>query len=205
MVEKYSASLVRKQTFFREMIDASKLKNTGLGNIQLGEKLLKENYLRIMPERRNQEISSTVLSRLRMLNDEEFKLLAEGSLIEQKQVALIAIMKSERLIRDFMNEVYLDRVSVGIHELEDADFNIFFRKKAEEEEAVEKWKPVTVKKLKQVMKKILIELGVLEKRTSQLYEIIPPILSKEMRDVLEHEDRMISGVFLGGELNEYNI
>ena len=197
--EKYSAGMVKKQTFFREMLQAVSVKKTTAHVDDLKKALLTDNYLNINPARRNQEISSTVLARLASLSDDQINLLAEGSLSEQKQMTMISIMKTERLVRDFINEVYMDKLEKGLRTLEDLDFNLFFRRKAEENDEVAKWQDVTIKKLKQVMKKILRELDFITDQGKDLL-ILEPLASQELLDALRGEPMEIRGLFLRGNV-----
>lgn len=197
--EKYSAGMVKKQTFFREMLQAVSIKKTTAHVDDLKKALLIDNYLNINPARRNQEISSTVLARLASLSDDQINLLAEGSLSEQKQMTMISIMKTERLVKDFINEVYMDKLEKGLRTLEDLDFNLFFRRKAEQNDEVAKWQDVTIKKLRQVMKKILRELDFITDQGKDLL-ILEPLASQELLDALRGEPMEIRGLFLRGNV-----
>ena len=197
--DKYSAGMVKKQTFFREMLQAVSIKKTTAHVDDLKKALLIDNYLNINPARRNQEISSTVLARLASLSDDQINLLAEGSLSEQKQMTMISIMKSERLVREFINEVYIDKLEKGLRTLEDLDFNLFFRRKAEENDEVAKWQDITIRKLKQVMKKILRELDFITDQGKSLL-ILEPLASQELLNALRGEPMEIRGLFLRGNV-----
>jgi len=193
-MKKYSAGLVKKPTFFREMIQVGGLKLQGLEQKELKEKLIKENILKITPARRNKEISAAVLVRVNALNENELLLLVNGSVKDKKQIVMLSIMKTERLVREFINEVYLEKIELGQTVFEDVDLNVFFRRKAEEEEAVAKWQEVTIKKLKQVFKKILRELEFIKVEGKKL-ELLPPLVSKEFLNAIDDEDLAITKVF----------
>ena len=197
--DKYSAGMVKKQTFFREMLQAVSIKKTTAHVDDLKKALLIDNYLNINPARRNQEISSTVLARLASLSDDQINLLAEGSLSEQKQMTIITIKKYERLVREFINEVYIDKLEKGLRTLEDLDFNLFFRRKAEENDEVAKWQDITIRKLKQVMKKILRELDFITDQGKSLL-ILEPLASQELLNALRGEPMEIRGLFLRGNV-----
>lgn len=192
--EKYSARMVKSPTFYREVIEVGTLKLQGFEGKDLKNKLLDENPLHITPARRNKEISAAVLVRVNTLTQSELNLLVNGSVSDKKQMVMLSIMKTERIVREFINEVYLEKLDIGQTSLEDVDFNFFFRRKQEEEEAVEKWQDVTIKKLKQVFKKILKELDFI-KVDGKTMELLPPFVSANFIKAIEGEEIIITKVF----------
>lgn len=195
--DKYSARIVKSPTFFRETIEVGTLKLQGLTEEELRVKLIEENPLKIMPARRNKEISSAVVARVEALTQMQLQVLKSGSLSDKKYMTMVSIMKTERLIRELLNEVYVDKHEMGQKIIDDGDLNVFFRRKAEEHEDVAKFQDVTIKKLKQVIKKILKELE-LVKAVGKSMEILPPIPSKQFIEAIEHEDSSIKSVFMRG-------
>jgi len=197
MMDKYSAGLVKKPTFFRETIEVGALKLQGFSKNELKDMLLEDNVLKITPARRNREISSAVLNRIESLDKNELEVLKNGSLSEKKYMTMVSIMKTERLIRELINEVYVDKLEIGQMIIDDGDLNVFFRRKAEDHEDVAKWKDVTIKKMKQVIKKILKELEVV-KANGKVMEMLPPIVSQNFIDAIDYEDDSIKRVFKRG-------
>jgi hypothetical protein len=195
--DKYSARIVKSPTFFRETIEVGTLKSQGFEVEELRAKLLDENPLKIMPARRNKEISSAVLVRVEALTQDQLEVLKSGSLSDKKYMTMISIMKTERLIRELLNEVYVDKLNMGQKLIDDGDINVFFRRKAEEHEDIAKFQDVTIKKLKQVMKKMLKELE-LVRAVGKSMEILPPIPSKQFIDAIENEELSIKNVFIRG-------
>ncbi len=195
--DKYSARIVKSPTFFRETFEVGVLKSQGYTNEELRMKLLDENPLKITPARRNKEISSAVLVRVEALTQDQLEVLKNGSLSDKKYMTMVSIMKTERLIRELLNEVYVDKLNMGQKMIDDGDINVFFRRRAEEHEEVAKFQDVTIKKLKQVIKKILKELE-LVKVVGKSMEILPPIASKQFLEAIEHEDDSIRKVFIRG-------
>lgn len=196
-MEKYSAGIVKKPTFLRESIEVAALINQGFENYMVKNKLLEENLLKIVPPRRNVEISSAVLNRISQLTEDQIWLLSNGSLEDKKQIVLLSIIKSERLVKEFMNEVYLDKLAGSQRTFNDTDINIFFNHKAEADDDVAKWKEVTVKKIKQVLKKILKELGYIEFK-GKIALITPPIVSDRLIQSLAGETIDIRRIFTRG-------
>lgn len=121
-------------------------------------------------------------------------LLVHGSLYSSKLVALIAIMKTNRLFLEFIEEVYLEKVRLGEQELESKDFRGFFNHKAEQSTRVAGWQEYTLKKLAQVYSKILVEAGLINNTHKKI--LTPPIIEEELlvhlREIGDH--RLISAM-----------
>lgn len=196
-MDKYSASFVSRPTLFREIIELGSLKLQGLSKKELKEMLIEDNILKLTSERRKREISSAVLNRVEALNQKELVLLINGSLSEKKYINMISIMKTQRFIRELINEVYVEKLEIGQTLIDDGDFNVFFRKKAEQYETVAKWKDITIKKMKQVIKKMLKELE-LVKIEGKNMEIMAPLVSQDFIDAIEDEDSSIKRLFIRG-------
>ncbi len=198
MIEKYSAGIVKRSTFFRETMEVGTLKSQGLSDSELKEELFEKNFLRITPERRNRETASAVMSRIQSLSDDEVRLLSKGTLDEKKGITLLSIMKTERIFMDFMSEVWVEKIHLGQTTLDEGDFNLFFRRKAEESEHVARWKPITINKIKQVMKKILNDLGFVRGKGKSV-EILISLSSLQFIDAISDEPRIVKEIF-GGDL-----
>ncbi len=88
-----------------------------------------------------------------------------------------------------MNEVVRSKYEIQQYTLADADIRIFFNKKAQTEENVRKWKDYTIYKLSQVLRKILIEAGILKK--NDYYKLIVPYISNDLKNFLIMRDASI--------------
>jgi len=67
---------------------------------------------------------------------------------------------------DFMIEVIGEKFEQGDLTLEKRDLNEFFAAKREQQETVAQWRSVTVAKLKQVLNRIIYEVGILADRNT---------------------------------------
>lgn len=167
---------------YLEIKKAAMLKIKGFKDFEIANKALQDNIFQVNTESRKREIASTVLKRLKVLDDYLLEKLANGSLETSKQIALYSIMKTDRLFFEFMTEVYREKYLLKDFIIMDKDFNIFFQRKMEQSVTVASWKEYTFYKLKQVYKRILSEAGFV-KRQKKNIEIVPPIMAK---DLIEH-------------------
>lgn len=97
-----------------------------------------------------------------------------------------------------MQEVYKEKIILNDLTITEKDFNVFFRKKAEQSEQIAKWKDYTFYKLQQVYKRILSEACFVKAIKKQV-EITPQIIEEEIRTHLTNiGDITYLEVMLGG-------
>lgn len=150
----------------------------GLNESQLKEQVIDNNIFQVKTELRKGEIASVILSRLNVLDDYLIKQITEADIDTSKIIVLYAIMKTDRLFYEFMNEVFCEKIAYQDLALTNPDFNTFFEGKRQQSDRVASWQEYTFYKLQQVYMRILSEAGLLKKR-----EILIPIINP---DVLEH-------------------
>ena len=79
-----------------------------------------------------------------------------------KQICLYAMMKRYRLVWDYMILVVGEKFRVRSYSFGSIDVNSFFSRLQSQDDAVAEWSDSTVAKIKQVLKKILVENGYLD-------------------------------------------
>jgi hypothetical protein len=97
----------------------------------------------------------------------------QDSLNSGKVINLYAIMKTDRLFFEFMNEVIREKLESDNYLFEKKDLNLYFASKAEQDSGVAGWTEQTVNKLKNVIQRILLESGILkDKKTGELGRLL---------------------------------
>ncbi|MDU1350578.1 DUF1819 family protein [uncultured Clostridium sp.] len=175
----YTSILKSRPYLYLELKKASQLKNQGLDEKTIRNKAIEENIFAVNTEARKREIASTVINRIEGLDNYILDKIVNGSLQTSKQLAIYSILKTDRLFFEFMKEVYKEKVLVKDFIITDKDFNVFFRRKAEQSEQIAEWKDYTFYKLKQVYKRVLSEAGFI-KNSKKEVEIIPQIMEEEV-------------------------
>ena len=178
----YTSTLKSMPYFYAEFKMTSKLKLHGLNAFEIKKRALEENLFMVKTEARKREIASRTLERVDVLDDYLLGRVVEGTVQTSKQIALYSILKNDLLFVEFMNEVYREKILLSELVVTDKDFSIFFTRKMEQSEQVNKWKEYTFYKLKQVYKRILGEAG-FAKREGKDILILPQIMDE---DVHEH-------------------
>ncbi|HBW37712.1 MAG TPA: DUF1819 domain-containing protein [Desulfosporosinus sp.] len=161
VVPQYFANLTGEPFLYVELKQVAKLTLAGLSSVEISAKIIDENLFQYATNKSLDKLLSATLKRVAVLDEILLNLLVQGSLHTSKLVALIAIMKTNRLFLEFIEEVYLEKVRLGEQELEPKDFCIFFNNKAEQSLKVAGWQESTLKKLSQVYSIILFEAGLI--------------------------------------------
>lgn len=178
----YTSILKSRPYLYLELKKAIELVIKGFTIDDIKFKAIEENIFSVNTEARKREIASTVTNRISVLDDFTMDKIVNGSLQTSKQLALYSILKTDRLFFEFMREVYKEKILLNDMNLTDKDFNIFFRRKAEQSEKIASWKDYTFYKLGQVYKRILTEAGFIRNNKKEI-EILPQIIEEE---VMEH-------------------
>lgn len=182
--KEYSAGMVKLSFWFSEFRKVIQLLNNGKTLPEIKKMNLQENIFSAPTEARAIQIFNTVSTRVKCLDSSFYTLFEQSDISNQKMITLIAIMESDSLFFDFVYEVYREKLILGIDELADSDFSIFFKNKQLQSEKVAKWTDYTLKRLGNCYKTMLMEAGVLE-RTTGNRKILKPVLDKTLEDSLK--------------------
>lgn len=123
-----------------------------------------------------------VQRRLKTLSDEEIEILARGSLEEQRQIAFLAICRLYSFIRDFVVHVLRDDLLPMGTALTDADYLRFVEDIAFEHPEYEKLTQITQKKVREVLFKILREIGFFSSSSEK--RVAPILLSSGVKEMI---------------------
>lgn len=162
LYNQYSANLTGAWFMHREIKKVMELKKSGVSDSEIKEKILNENILQIKTiNGRNKAITHT-FRRIDILSEELQDILISDSLEESKLINLLAIIKVDRLFREFMYEIIGGKYRNNNLFLEKKDINLFFTQKMEQNETIANWSILTIDKLKQQYGKYLLESGILK-------------------------------------------
>jgi hypothetical protein len=196
---KYFANLTGEPYLYYELKQVGKLTLAGLSPAEIRTIIKDNNLFQSATNKSINKLLSATLKRVAVLDEMMLNLLVHGSLHTSKLVVLIAIMKTNQLFLEFIEEVYLEKVRLGERELEPRDFRIFFNNKAEQSTEVAGWQESTLKKLAQVYSKILYEAGLINNTHQKM--LTPPTIEEELlvhlRKIGDH--RLISAM-TGGSM-----
>ncbi len=169
----YSTSLTGASFLLFELKQVLRLKEQGLSDKEVREKVFEENYFQYKVQNSAKRSLPSVLRRANTLDETLRKMVLEEPLEVGKMINLYAIMKTDRLFFEFMDEVIREKLQANDYLLEKKDMNTYFTYKSEQDEKVASWTEKTVDKLKQVFMKLLFETGIVKnKETGELSRLL---------------------------------
>ena len=179
----YKSTIKSRPYLYKETKKASSLVNEGLDVDNLKEKSLQDNIFQLESEARKKEVASIITARLKDLDKQIIYNIENSNVETSKVLVLYAILKTDRLFFEFINEVYKEKILLKDLFIRDKDFSVFFQNKREQSEKVASWSEYTFKKLKQVYIRILFESGLIANQKGDR-EIRIPIIESEVKDYL---------------------
>lgn len=159
----YNGTLTAEQFLFYEMRIVSKLYLENKSIEEIITCIKRDNLFQYPTERMVMRIARSCYKRLVALGNEMLVYeVANASVEVAKQINLYAIMRYNRLVREFMEGLIGEKYRQQDFFYTKKDINVFFTRLQEQNDDVAAWSEQTVKKLKQVLTKCLIETQMLD-------------------------------------------
>ena len=108
--------------------------------------------------------------RLETLTQDQLKLLVDGDLSTQKQIAFLSICKTYAFIRDFVLEILREKYLVYDYEITDGDYLSFYRRKNDLHTEMDALTELSESKIKQVTFKILEQASIIDSIKSKIIQ-----------------------------------
>lgn len=143
------------------------------------QKSISDNIFMVNTERRRKELAYKIIARMAVLDDYLIEQLANSPYSTAALLSLYALMKTDRMTFEFMNEVIKDKIELMNYRLTDIELNQFILCKAQQSELVAKWKDSNKIQVKSALRKIITDAGIIRDLGSVLM-IMPPILDKQI-------------------------
>ena len=179
----YKSTIKSRPYLYKETKKASSLINMGLELERIKEKSLEDNIFQLESEARKKEVASIITARLKAVDSRVIYNIENSNIETSKILVLYAILKTDRLFFEFINEIYKEKILLKDLFIRDKDFSAFFQNKREQSEKVLSWSEYTFKKLKQVYIRILFESGLIYNQKGDR-EIKLPIIESEVKSHL---------------------
>ena len=159
----YNGCLTAEQFLFYEMRIVSKqyLENKSVEDII--EYVKRDNLFQYPTERMINRLTRACYKRLAALGNNKLVYEVANAPVEvAKQINLYAMMRYNRLIREFMEGIVGEKYRQQDFSYTKKDINMFFSRLQEQNDDVAAWSDQTIMKLKQVLTKCLIETEMLD-------------------------------------------
>ena len=188
-VHLYNGSLTAEQFLFYEIRIAAKYYIDGKTMEEAIEIIKNDNLFQYPTERQISRIARACYKRLDALGNEQLvHELAFASSEIAKQINLYAIMKYNRLVWEFMIQVIGEKYSNQDFSFSRKDLNAFFTRLQAQNDFVSAWSDNTVKKIKSVLVRMLVETEYLDGIRST--SLNPVLLCEELEEGIRanHDD-----------------
>ena len=173
--DEYKGGLTREQFLFYEIRVAAKLICEGCSRDEATERIIQDNLFQFPTERMISSIAKTCFDRLDTLNSASLiENLAHANVEEAKLVNLYAMMRTNKIVWDFMITVIGEKYRTQDLTFNQSDLNLVMMRLQEQNDDVASWSDSTIGKIKQVLRKSLIEAGYLDSVKSA---ILNPVLA----------------------------
>jgi len=181
---KGSGSLTRAQFLYYEMRTTARLMEE-LSDEELLSKIVSENLFQYPTEKSLKQIGRDCLSRLHALdNNNLVHSIAYEDSTTGKQICLFAMMKSYRLVWDFMITVVGEKYRHLDFNFNRSDIKAFMMRLQEQDDYVATWSESTCTRISQVLSKILVENEYIDswKATKLNPVLISRVLEESIRE-----------------------
>ncbi|UWG96532.1 DUF1819 family protein [Dehalobacter sp. DCM] len=159
----YSGRLTSEQFLFYEIRIVSKQYVEGKSIEKINEHIKSDNLFQYPTEREVSRLALACYKRIVALGNEKLVYeLANAPAEVAKQINLYAMMRYNRLVREFMVDLIGEKFRQHDFSYTKKDINVFFSRLREQNDNIAAWSEQTTMKLKQVLTKCLIETEMLD-------------------------------------------
>jgi hypothetical protein len=156
--------------------------------------LLDNNLLNKVKQATFKREFSEIKKRLSLLTEEQLQLMIQGSLDDAKAMILLSLVKSYTFLRDFIVEIIRNKYLLFDTVVSEIDYIKFVNTKSLSHNELNAITEVTAKKVKQVIFKLLEQVGLITQAKSG--SILKPILNGKVIDVILDDDPAFLNAFL---------
>ena len=155
---KGSAQITREHFLFYEMRTTAKLMREGLKDEEIIDRIVEDNLFQYPTEKSIRQMAKTCVNRLKAMGDKDLiEAVASQTSETAKQICMYAMMKQYRLVWNFMITVIGEKYRLQDFSFSQMDVNVFFMQLQEQDDYVAGWSETTVKKIRQILIRVLAE------------------------------------------------
>lgn len=196
-IDNYSAKITGNSFLYAEFKEVAKLFNSGLSENEIRLKAIEENIFDYKTIKSIPKRLGAIFERLNLMDKKLLNLLVNAPNEVGRLINLYAIMKSDLLFLEFMEEIIHEKYKTHQRQLVNSDIIKFLDSKIEQSETVAKFTDSTLNKLRQVYIQILLGAGYIKDKKTM--ELSPPIFYSELANHVEViGDKRYLRAMLGG-------
>ena len=198
-MEDYSAKLTGEPFLYNETKILAEYLLDGMKPEELKRKNLEENLIKHKKINSVKRVNSPIFRRLKIMNEEMLEDFVRSDIENSKYILLYAIMKTDKLVRDFVVEVYKDKLFMRKEYIEKFEIDNWYEEKCILSNTLKNKSETTSAKLKQVIMKILQDSGLVIKEKDR-FRIERPLLKEKYISMLDAKGDIEYAKAIGGLL-----
>ena len=187
----YSSYIKDMPFLFLETRKAAKLIVDGADIDSIVSLSTEKNIFQLDKEKRRLKLAQKVVSRLSVLTEKQIEALAVEQEEMAKLIVFYAVIKTDLLFFEFMNDIYAENRNIGQAVISDQDISSFLHSKEE----IAKWTDNNFVRVKNTYKAILCEAGLAIKAGASL-KIQKPIISDSLVSAFSMSDEYTAAMGL---------
>ena len=200
-MEDYSAKLTAEPFLYTETKIIAEYILNGEDVNELRKRNIEENLIHYKKQKSIQRVNSPIFRRLAVLDEELLREFIYSDIDTSKYILLYAIMKTDKLVRDFIIEVYKDKLLMRKEYIEKIDIDNWYDDKCTISKTLRERSESTTNKLKQVIMKIMQDSGLVKKereKNNYRFKVIRPLLKDKFINELESRGDIEYARAIGG-------
>ena len=200
-MEDYSAKLTAEPFLYNETKIIAEYILNGEDINKLKKRNIEENLIHYKKQKSIQRVNSPIFFFFSFLDEELLREFIYSDIDTSKFILLYAIMKTDKLVRDFIIEVYKDKLLMRKEYIEKIDIDNWYDDKCTISQTLRERSESTTNKLKQVIMKIMQDSGLVKKereKNNYRFKVIRPLLKDKFINELEARGDIEYAKAIGG-------
>ena len=198
-MQDYSAKLTGEPFLYKETKIIAEYLLNGENPLVLKKRNVEENLIMQKTKGSITRSNSPIFRRLGIMDKDMMREFVESDIDTSKHILLYSIMKTDRLVLDFMLDVYKDKILMRKEYIEKYDIDNWYEEKCILSQTLNEKTETTRAKLKQVIMKILQDSGLVIKEKTN-FRIIRPLLKEKFIALLDKNGDVDYAKAIGGLL-----
>lgn len=198
-VNKYTSALTGELFLFNETRILARYLIQGEDINALRKRNLSENLIMHKGAGSLKRSSAPIFRRLSMMSPTTLQVFTDGDIESARLILVITAAKSDRLIRDFLFNVYSDKIALKTNTINKSDIERYFESVYEIEPSLRDRSESTKRNLKQKLMRIVAEAGLVKKQ-GQVFLVTRPNITNKLANQLVADGDSEYIKTLGGNL-----
>lgn len=183
----YTASLTAESFLYDETRTLAEFLSEGSDAETISKRNLAENLISCKRPRALKRLNSILTDRLDEMTDDTLEPLLNNDINNSRITLLYIIYKTDKLVRDFILDVYSDKIITRADRITRVDLGKYFEKVCESEPKMLETSDTTKAKIKSVLARLLTSAGILEKISNDEFRIVRPVISEFTKQSIQHD------------------